>query len=372
MESSLSFPFPLPLRLSLLCRLDLKTEEVTQGGSHWLVQMKKTTYWKQLVVILAVGAVISLGIAVLTAAASTAWSVHNHNEQAQRIFELSQKMCKQDQKITELTLRVSEQDQKIAEQEQKISELQLEQQTKLSDGHLLELLRQCEGNATCKISELEDEMRQLKEDLDTLETTKVNRTELNSLSSDVSDLRETVSTKASKEDVLNLTADVRATALNYDQLQSEIDMLKWSKVGWMDFDNLVSNVTSLSATTVKLTTFETLNDTVQSLTTNKANQTSLDHLKTRVNQLDESTAKQQDLDSLDGRVSSHISSSQQTHNQHNSRISGNDHNIQSNTARIKSVEDDIQQLKDSTPGLIASWTVMIGSTAVFLVYIKLL
>ena len=91
-----------------------------------------------------------------------------------------------------------------------------------------------------------------------------------------------------------------------------------------------------------------------------------------MNQLDETTAKQQDLRNLDRTVSSHILFSQQMYNQYDSRISGNGHNIQSNTARINSVEDDIKQLKNSTTGLIASLIVMIGSTAMFLVCNKLL
>jgi chromosome segregation ATPase len=122
---------------------------------------------------------------------------------------------------------------------------------------------------------------------------------------------------------------------------------------------------------VTLTAFETLEENVQSLATSKADQASLDQLKSTVNQLDDASAKQQALHSLGEKVSDHISSSRQTHDQHDSHISDNGHKIQSNTDRINSVEDEIQDLKtDSTSGLTASWKSIISSTAVFLVLVS--
>ena len=329
---------------------------------------------------------------------------------------------------------------------------QLEESTTAKISELEESLKEELRGAKGKISELEDEVRQLQKDLDTIQTTKanqseldhlsntvsvlsqtkVNMTEFNSLLSNVSILRETVATRADKDIVLDLTADMhtlRATSLNeshYDQLQSGIDMLKGSKVNWTDFEDLVLNVTSLADSTVRTSDFlqfsktvtdlestthenisllrlnftneigyintaltgkaeqhdvdmltervttlsdttKTLNENVQSLTNSKADQTNLKQLKATVNRLDDATAKQKDLHRLDEKVSNHISSSQQTHSQHDSRISGNGGDIRSNTARITSDESDIKQLKDSTPGLTASW--MIASTTVSLILV---
>ena len=112
-----------------------------------------------------------------------------------------------------------------------------------------------------------------------------------------------------------------------------------------------------------LTVFQTLIDTVQSLTTSKADH---DQLEITVNKLNKTTAKQEDLHNLDRNVSSHILSSQQTHKQHDSRIRGNGHN---NTEHI---EDDIRQLKASSPGLAASWIPMIACTTLPLVIVCVL
>ena len=246
---------------------------------------------------------------------------------------------------------------------------QLEESTTAKISELKESLKEELRGAKGKISELEDEVRQLQEDLNILKTTKasqseldnlsntvsvlsqtkVNMTEFNNLLSNVSILRERVATKADKDAVLDLTQDVRileSTALNeshYDQLQSEIDMLKWSKINETNFEDLVANVTSLADSTVRTRDFLQLSETVTDF------------------------AKQQDLHRLDEKVSSHISSSQRTHSHYDSRISESDGAIRSNTAHITSVENDVRQLKDSTPGLTASW--MIASTTVFLILV---
>ena len=150
---------------------------------------------------------------------------------------------------------------------------------------------------------------------------------------------------------------------NFSNQIGTINTTLMTKADKHDVDVLTERVSTLSATTVTLTAFEALEDTVQSLKTSKASQASLDQLETRVNTLHDKT---QDLDGLDRKVSSHISSSQQTHEQHDLRISGNDGDIESIKLRIKSVEDDVKQLKDSSPGITASWISMIASTAVSL------
>jgi chromosome segregation ATPase len=141
-----------------------------------------------------------------------------------------------------------------------------------------------------------------------------------------------------------------------------------TKADQHNVDMLIENVTILSVT---VATFKALEDTVQALRTSKANQTSLDQLEATVNQLDDATVKQQALHSLGEKVSDHISSSQQTHDQHGSRISDNGRKIQSNTDRINSVEDEIQDLKtDSNSGLTASRISVISSTTLFLVLVS--
>ena len=155
--------------------------------------------------------------------------------------------------------------------------------------------------------------------------------------------------------------------LNVSNQIRHINTALTSKADEHDVDILTERVTTLSDTTVTLPAFEALKENVQSLATDKADQTSLDQLESIVNDLDETTAKQQDLHKLDEKVSSHISLSERTHSHYDLRISAHDGAIQSNTARITSVENDIKQLKDSTPGLTASW--MIASMAVSMVIV---
>ena len=157
--------------------------------------------------------------------------------------------------------------------------------------------------------------------------------------------------------------------LNFTNQIGYVNTALTGKADQLDVDMLTERVTTLSDTTVTLTAFETLKENVQSLTTNKADQTSLDQLKSTVNDLEGTTAKQQDLHRLDVKVSNHISSSQQTHSEHDSRISGNGGDIRSNTVRIASVENDIKQLKDSTPGQTASWMIAVSMVIVCVYYL---
>ena len=235
-----------------------------------------------------------------------------------------------------------------------------------------------------------DAVLDLTQDMRILEATSLNESHYDQLQSGIDALKRSKVDWTDFEDlVLNVTSLADSTVRTSDFLQlsetvndlestthenisllrlnftNQIEYINTSLVGKADqhdVDMLTERVTTLSDTTMTLTAFEALEENVQSLATNKADQSSLDHLKDAVNQLDDATAKQKDLHELDENVSSHISSSQQIHSRYDSRISGNGDDVRSNTVRITSVENDIKQLKDSTPGLTASW--MIASMAV--------
>ena len=210
-------------------------------------------------------------------------------------------------------------------------------------------------NATIIISVLQIDFEDLVSNVTSLADSTVRTSDFLQLSETVNDLESTTH------------KNISLLRLNFTNQIGYVNTALTGKADQHDVDMLTERVTTLSDTTVTLTAFETLKENVQSLTTSKADQTSLDQLQSTVNDLEGTTAKQQDLQRLDVKVSNHISSSQQTHSQHDSRISGNDGDIRSNTARIASVENDIKQLKDSTPGLTASW--MIASMAVSMVVV---
>jgi hypothetical protein len=210
-------------------------------------------------------------------------------------------------------------------------------------------------NATIIISVLQIDFEDLVSNVTSLADSTVRTSDFLQLSETVTDLESTTH------------ENISLLRLNFTNQIGYINTALTGKADQLDVDMLTERVTTLSDTTVTLTAFEALEENVQSLTTSKADQTSLDQLKSTVNDLEGTTAKQQDLHRLDVKVSNHISSSQQTHSEHDSRISGNGGDIQSNTARIASVENDIKQLKDSTPGLTASW--MIASMAVSMVIV---
>ena len=171
------------------------------------------------------------------------------------------------------------------------------------------------SNATARISELEDEVRQLKGDLSTLEATcstkasqnkvdhlsitvstlnatKVENTEFEILSSTVSSLSQLVTTKADREVVVDLEENLRGlarTALNqshYDQLQDGIDMLETSKASQEDFETLQSNFTSLAEENLNI------------LAANALNHSHYDHLQNGIDQLETSKTSQEDFETL--------------------------------------------------------------------------
>jgi hypothetical protein len=207
-------------------------------------------------------------------------------------------------------------------------------------------------NATTIISELKTDFEVLVSNVTSISESTVRTSEFLQLSETVYDLTEEIQENISRLN-LNVSNQIR-----------HINTTLTSKADEHDVDILTERVTTLSVT---LTAFETLKENVQSLRTSKADQTSLDQLESTVNDLDETTAKQQDLHRLDEKVSSHISLSERTHSHYDSRISESDGAIRSNTAHITSVENDVRQLKDSTPGLTASW--MIASMAVSMVIV---
>ena len=92
---------------------NLPSTDQTQEGNPWLVQMKRMNYWRQLTVLLHLLVIIS----------STVWSVHHYDAQEQKISEVQSQLA--------------------------------QQQAELCDG-------QCEGNATARISELEDNALRLR------------------------------------------------------------------------------------------------------------------------------------------------------------------------------------------------------------------
>ena len=378
----------------------MESEELPQP-ENWLIHMKKMIYSKQLFVILGLIVAISFGIAVALVVPSTAWSVHSHNEQDQKISESSQemqhqiseviqKMCEQDQKISELNQTIFEMQQQLAQAKAnqtdlasnmtslvestirtseylKLSaELNVTRETLADTQQALqdELIGTQEDlyNATTMISVLQREFENLASNVTSLSENTVKTDEFLKLHETVDDLETTA---------LQMQDNISLLRLNFTNQIGYINTALTGKADQHDVDILRETVTTLSDTTVTLTAFEILEENVQSLATNKADQASLDQLKSTVNQLDDASAKQQALHSLDGKVSGHISSSQQTHDQHGSRISDNGRKIQSNTDRINSVEDEVQDLKtDSTCGLTASWKSIISSTAVFLVLVS--
>ena len=378
----------------------MESEELPQP-ENWLIQMKKMIYSKQLFVILGLVVAISFGIAVALVVPSTAWSVHSHNEQDQKISESSQemqhqiseliqKMCEQDKKISELNQTIFEMQQQLAQAKANQTDL-ASNMTSLAESTIRTseyLQLSAELNVTRETladtqQALQDELIDTQEDLYNATTMiSVLQRNFEDLASNVTSLSEnTVKT----DEFLKLherVDDLESTAL---QMQDNISLLRLNftnQIGYIntaltgkaeqhDVDILTERVTTLSDTTVTLTAFEILEENVQSLATSKADQASLDQLKSTVNQLDDASAKQQALHSLDGKVSDHISSSRRTHDQHDSHISDNGRKIQSNTDRINSVEDEVQDLKtDSTSGLTASWKSIISSTAVFLVLVS--
>jgi exopolysaccharide biosynthesis protein len=127
--------------LSLHCRPDIKSEELPQP-KDWLVRMKRMIYWRQLFVILALIA-FSIVIAVVS---SAPWAAYYHNKQEQKISELNQLISQLNQTISEVQSQFAQ------------------QQAEPWDG---QPPRQCEGNATARISELEDNTRRQGEELKT-------------------------------------------------------------------------------------------------------------------------------------------------------------------------------------------------------------
>jgi hypothetical protein len=210
-------------------------------------------------------------------------------------------------------------------------------------------------NATIIISVLQIDFEDLVSNVTSLADSTVRTSDFLQLSETVTDLESTTH------------ENISLLRLNFTNQIGYINTALTGKADQLDVDMLTERVTTLSDTTVTLTAFETLKENVQSLRTSKADQTSLDQLESTVNDLDETTAKQQDLHRLDEKVSSHISLSERTHSHYDSRISESDGAIRSNTAHITSVENDVRQLKDSTPGLTASW--MIASMAVSMVIV---
>ena len=369
----------------------MESEELPQP-ENWLIHMKKMIYSKQLFVILGLVVAISFGIAVALVVPSTVWSVHSHNEQDQKISESSQelqhqiseliqKMCEQDQKISKLNQTIFEMQQQLAQAKanqtdlasnmtshcectirtsQLSAELNITRETLADTRQALqdELIDTQEDlyNATTMISVLQREF----EDLDS------NVTSLSVRTNEFLQLRETVDDLETT--ALQMQDNISFLSVNVSNQIRHINTTLTTKADQHNIDMLIENVTILSVT---VATFKALEDTVQALRTSKANQTSLDQLEATVNQLDDATVKQQALHRLDGKVSDHISSSQQTHDQHGSRISDNGRKIQSNTDRINTVEDEIQDLKtDSNSGLTASRISVISSTTLFLVLVS--
>ena len=260
--------------------------------------------------------------------------------------------------LTESTVRTSDFLQLSAALNITCETLANTQQTLNATQHELTNAQEDLYNARIMVSVLQIDFKNLVSNVTSLADSTVRTSGFLQLSEIVSDLESTTH------------ENISLLRLNSTNQIGYINTALTEKADQHDVDMLTERVTSLSDTTVTLTAFEILADNVQSLVTNKADQTNLDQLKSTVNDLDWTTAKQQDLYRLDVKVSNHISSSQQTQSEHDSRISGNDGDIRSNTVRIISVENDIEQLKDSTPGLTASW--MIASMAVSMVIVCVL
>ena len=202
--------------------------------------------------------------------------------------------------------------------------------------------------------------QELREEIDDLADGTINRTHHDELQDIVNMF---AATKANQSDFEALQAKV---AILSENMQSSIDTLNHNitslkrdmQVGERDIAELNGRVATLEGV------LDVLEQTVDSLKRGKANATELEDL-------------QEKEKGLDDRVTTHISSSQDTHEEISSDITGNKEAIQSMSDRISSVETSISELEtqvsDSTQeirGLYVTTviSVLVTLVAVFTIY----
>ena len=222
---------------------------------------------------------------------------------------------------------------------------------------------------------------QLQDSIDMLEVSKASQEDFEILLSNFTSL---ANNTVRRSDFLQLSAAVDAInnstvkkeqffdlALNVSTLKYYLGLINitlTSKADQRDVDQLTERLTTLSDTTVTNEVFETLAGTVQTLKTSKADRSSLSELETTVNHIRDTAAKQSELRTLSGTVSDHMTSSHKKHDQLTSTISANNRKIRDNTAHIQQVQTQVNSMSDSTPGQTASWTTVIATTSLVVMY----
>ena len=202
--------------------------------------------------------------------------------------------------------------------------------------------------------------QELRKEIDDLADGTINRTHHDELQDIVNMF---AATKANQSDFEALQAKV---AILSEDMQSSIDTLNHNitslkrdmQVGERDIAELNGRVATLEGV------LDVLEQTVDSLKRGKANATELEDL-------------QEKEKGLDDRVTTHISSSQATHEELSSDITGNEGAILSMSDRISSVETSISdletQVSDSTQEIRGSYvttviSVLVTLVAVFTIY----
>ena len=404
-----------------LCRPNCNPE----GDRNWFVSLTRNIYWKQLIVILIVNAITTFGIVMLNNAWIVPVVTSHDNDILKLDAKLSHEAQVSDENIHDTVLeRIEQLERNMTD---RLAQLRNDYATALTEvqeewnGDLHNAMyRMSEveselSSARAAIAVLNStkasrvNVERLTSELD---ARKVDKAEFEILSHDLTLLRE--STTREDEEIREDIDELSDSALNqthYDQLQDGIDRLEESKadqtaleeldstvneltnstmklqrIFWelalnvttleqhtsealatkadqRDIDSLSDRLTALSDTTVTTETFERLEDRVETLSTNKAEQSDLNELKGTVDHLDATCARKYKVDQLEGRVTSHITSSDDKHEELASDISDNDGSIQINSRRIGNVENAIQQDDTETSAashvLTSSWMITI-------------
>ena len=234
----------------------------------------------------------------------------------------------------------------------------------------------------------QQEVDSLSDQLTQLATLTVGRGEFEDLTANLASLREATA-RADQElrKEIDDLADGTINRTHHDELQDIVNMFAATKANQSDFEALQAKVASLSEITDTLNhnitslkrdmqvgerdiaelngrvatlegVLDVLEQTVDSLKRGKANATELEDL-------------QEKEKGLDDRVTTHISSSQATHEELSSDITGNEEAILSMSDRISSVETSISELEtqvsDSTQEIRGSYVTTVISVLVTLV-----
>ena len=372
----------------ICCRtLNWKTEELSQKNG-WFGSLKG--YLGQPVVLLAVCAAMIVVVGLI----NNAWIEHEFSELKDRLeaenIQHQATISELKDRDVQLTARVSQLEATNEQHQGTISELQLQvvqleretSELKASKANQDEVNRLSNRTVELNKSKVDnDEFNDLVDTVSELASTKADRSTVMELEEELTDLAETAlnhthydqlqdgidrlessSQTEFEELLLNLTslANITVRRGEFLLLSERVEDIDDTTVKKAEFFDVVMKVTtlegdikhinvtlarkadqqgineitdtikSLKKTTVSNDKFQKLITTVGS----KADQSDLDNLKHTVDRLRQTMATESELDSLKGRVTSHITSSQNEHDQLGSHIRDNDR--------------DIEELKDAT------------------------